>query len=329
MTVDEVNTPSEQLSNYRNLINEAIQPSTNSKVPGLYAPIDYLMQLGGKRIRPAMVLAAAEAFGASQHNAIPAAMAIETFHNFTLMHDDIMDAAPLRRGKPTVHEKWDENSAILSGDAMLVQAYQHLAKCEPSKLPPLMKLFNTTAIEVCEGQQLDMEFENRSDVSVDEYLEMIRLKTSVLLAAALQMGAMIAGANAEDATKIYDYGISVGLAFQLQDDYLDAFGDPEKFGKQVGGDILADKKTFLYLTCREHANAEQLALLDELHGRTPVNKVELVKQIFLDSGAAEAAKNKMTYFHDHALEVLDSIQCSESGQALFRFLAEMVLVRKS
>ncbi|MCH2198458.1 MAG: polyprenyl synthetase family protein [Flavobacteriales bacterium] len=327
MTLTALKNPADQLLAYRDAFNNAIPTGTVYKIAGLYDPIDYLMQLGGKRIRPAMVLAAAEAFGASQEKAMDVALAVETFHNFTLMHDDIMDKAPLRRGMPTVHEKWNANTAILSGDAMLVQAYQHLSKSDPAQLPELMKLFNHTAIEVCEGQQLDMEFETRDNVTVDEYMEMIELKTSVLLAAALKMGAIIAGASEEDQAKIYSYGIKVGLAFQLQDDYLDAFGDPEKFGKQVGGDILADKKTFLYLMCQDLASAEQLKSLKSFHGVVSEEKVAVVKDLFESTGASAIAKKEMNDYYNEALSLVDELNCSEEGKLLFRFLAEMVLVR--
>ncbi|MGB1031429.1 MAG: polyprenyl synthetase family protein, partial [Flavobacteriales bacterium] len=213
----------------------------------LYQPVSYIMQLGGKRLRPLMVLAATEAFGGDPKLALNACMSIEVFHNFTLMHDDIMDDAPLRRGNQTVHEKWGVNAGILSGDAMIIQAYQ-LLNCYNAPLSnQLLTLFNTTALEVCEGQQMDMEFEDRNDVGIEEYLEMIRLKTSVLLAAALKMGAQIAGASDEVQKNIYNFGQEIGLAFQLRDDYLDAFGDPETFGKQVGGDIIQNKKTYLLL----------------------------------------------------------------------------------
>ena len=222
-------------------LNRFIQ---NQAKQTLYDPISYIMQLGGKRLRPIMVLASTEAFGGDAKQALNACMGIEVFHNFTLMHDDIMDDAPLRRGKQTVHEKWGVNSGILSGDAMIIQAYQLLNTYQAPLSTQLMDLFNTTALEVCEGQQLDMEFEERSDVLIEEYLEMIRLKTSVLLAAALKMGAQIAGASDEVQENIYLFGQEIGLAFQLRDDYLDAFGDPATFGKQVGGDILSDKKTY-------------------------------------------------------------------------------------
>ena len=220
----------------------------------LYEPIDYILQLGGKRIRPILTLMAADIFGSDYKKALPAALAIEVFHNFTLVHDDIMDDAPLRRGKATVHEKWDINTAILSGDAMLILAYKYFENYKPEVFQKLAKLFSKTALEVCDGQQLDVDFETRKKVTIDEYLNMICLKTSVLVAAALKMGAIVAKAPEKDANLLYEYGLNLGLAFQLQDDYLDTFGDPETFGKQVGGDIIENKKTYLFLKAMELAD---------------------------------------------------------------------------
>ena len=222
----------------------------------LYEPIDYILKLGGKRIRPVLTLMAADIFGSDYKKALPAALAIEVFHNFTLVHDDIMDAAPLRRGKATVHEKWDINTGILSGDAMLILAYKYFENYTPEVFQELAKLFSKTALEVCDGQQLDVDFETRKKVTIDEYLNMICLKTSVLVAAALKMGAIVAESDAKNASLIYDFGLNLGLAFQLQDDYLDTFGDPETFGKQIGGDIIENKKTFLYLKTLEIADKE-------------------------------------------------------------------------
>ena len=220
----------------------------------LYEPVDYILQLGGKRIRPVLTLMAADIFGNEYQSALNAALAVEVFHNFTLVHDDIMDDAPLRRGMQTVHEKWDINRGILSGDVMLILAYQFFENYPPEVFQKLAQIFSKTAIEVCDGQQLDIDFETRTDVSIEEYIEMIRLKTSVLVAAALKMGAIVANANEKDADAIYNYGLNLGLAFQLQDDFLDTFGNPETFGKQVGGDIIENKKTYLYLKAIEIAD---------------------------------------------------------------------------
>ncbi len=320
-------THKELLAHYREQVEGALEQSQNAYPGhGLYEPCRYLMSIGGKRLRPSMVLAAAGAFGADPAKALHAAVAVETFHNFTLMHDDIMDKAPLRRGMPTVHEKWNDNTAILSGDAMFVQAYDALAKSDTASLPALLRLFNQTAREVCEGQQLDMEFEQRNDVSIDEYLEMIRLKTSVLLAAALQMGAIIAGAEEAQQKAVYDYGIHVGLAFQLQDDYLDAFGDPETFGKQVGGDILADKKTFLYLSALQFSDHGQRKALDGWLGQAhdPIAKVDAVRSIFLATGADNALKEELSHHYRAALTNLEQLNVVDDSRGLFRYLAQLV-----
>ena len=220
----------------------------------LYEPIDYILQLSGKRIRPILTLMSADILSGDFKKALPAALAVEVFHNFTLVHDDIMDDAPLRRGKQTVHEKWNLNTGVLSGDAMLILAYQYFENYEADTFQELAKLFSKTALEVCDGQQLDIDFETRNDVTIAEYINMIRLKTSVLVASALKMGAIVAKAPDKDANLLYEYGLNLGLAFQLQDDYLDTFGDPETFGKQVGGDIIENKKTYLFLKAMELAN---------------------------------------------------------------------------
>ena len=220
----------------------------------LYEPIDYILQLSGKRIRPILTLMSADILSGDFKKALPAALAVEVFHNFTLVHDDIMDDAPLRRGKQTVHEKWNLNTGVLSGDAMLILAYQYFENYEADTFQELAKLFSKTALEVCDGQQLDIDFETRNDVTIAEYINMIRLKTSVLVAAALKMGAIVAKAPDKDANLLYEYGLNLGLAFQLQDDYLDTFGDPETFGKQVGGDIIENKKTYLFLKAIELAD---------------------------------------------------------------------------
>ena len=249
----------------------------------LYEPIDYILKLGGKRIRPVLTLMVADIFSSDFKKALPAALAVEVFHNFTLIHDDIMDAAPLRRGKATVHEKWDTNTGILSGDAMLILAYQYFENYEPIVFQKLAKLFSKTALEVCDGQQLDVDFETRNDVTIPEYINMIRLKTSVLVAAALKMGAIVAEANNVNANLIYDFGLNLGLAFQLQDDYLDTFGDPETFGKQVGGDIIENKKTYLYLKALEVATEDdkgKLAYLFRKKLADSADKISDVQRIF-------------------------------------------------
>lgn len=320
------------LLRYRETIETALV-SFSAEWPDsdLYEPISYLLAIGGKRLRPSLVLAAAEAEGGDTANALPAALAVEIFHNFTLMHDDIMDNAPLRRGVQTVHERWDTNTAILSGDAMFVEAYQALAAVNKAHLADMLRLFNRTAIEVCEGQQRDMAFEQRDDVQLDEYIEMIRLKTSVLLAAALELGAMAAGSASERCAKYYEFGLCIGLAFQLQDDYLDAFGDPATFGKQVGGDILSDKKTYLHIRCRERATTEQLAAFDALTGATehPTGKVEAVKQLYLETGAAEELRATISDYHQKALVLLDELNPEPTGRAVLMSIAALVAERVS
>ena len=249
----------------------------------LYVPIDYIIQLSGKRIRPILTLMAADILSDDYKKAFPAALAVEVFHNFTLVHDDIMDDAPLRRGKKTVHEKWDLNRGILSGDAMLILAYQYFENYTPEIFQKLAILFSKTALEVCDGQQLDIDFETRNDVTIDEYLNMIRLKTSVLVAAALKMGAIVAESSEKNANLLYEYGLNLGLAFQLQDDYLDTFGNPETFGKQVGGDIIENKKTYLYLKAMELSSGDDKQKLAFFYNQKLEDnsiKIDEVKRIF-------------------------------------------------
>ena len=279
----------------------------------LYAPVRYLMALGGKRLRPVLVMAACEASGGRPEEALPAALAVELFHNFTLMHDDIMDDAPLRRGMPTVHEKWNDNTAILSGDALHVMACEALLDAPDKALPDLLRSFHRTALEVCEGQEQDMAFESRRDVTIEEYMEMIRLKTSVLLAAALEMGGKSAGADRQTREALYEFGLHVGLAFQLQDDYLDAFGNPENFGKQVGGDILADKKTFLLIRALEKAQvADYDALRSEL-GQKKEGKVGRVLDLYRSLGVDTELRDAMAGQVALAEGALARFEQSKSG----------------
>ncbi|MGB2273086.1 MAG: polyprenyl synthetase family protein [Flavicella sp.] len=296
----------------------------------LYAPIDYILDLGGKRLRPILVLMGVDAFGASYKNGFDAALAVEVFHNFTLLHDDIMDAAPLRRKKPTVHEKWDVNTAILSGDAMMIMAYQLLEAYDGAQFKQLMQLFSKTSIEVCEGQQYDMDFETRNDVSIPEYIEMIRLKTSVLVAAALKMGAIIAGANDEEAQKIYDFGLNLGLAFQLQDDYLDAFGDPATFGKQIGGDIIENKKTYLFLQALAHADKAQKEELTALFSGSATDidsKVARVKELFVSIGSDLLTQKEIKTYTEKAFSVLEDVQIPEDKKLVLRAFGESLMTR--
>jgi geranylgeranyl diphosphate synthase type II len=314
------------------ILDTAIQ---NLKFPEhpkqLYDPITYIINLGGKRVRPLLVLMATELFGEDANKSIHAAMAIEVFHNFTLVHDDIMDNAPLRRGKATVHEKWSTNTAILSGDVMMVEANKNLAKVNPAFLGPVLNTFNATAQGVCEGQQLDMEFEGRDDVSIEEYINMIRLKTAVLLGGALKLGAIIAGASEKDADLIYQFGENIGIAFQLQDDILDVYADPEKFGKQVGGDIIANKKTFLLLKAFELADGETRASLDMWTGYKEFNtqeKVDTVRQVYDTLDIQDIAKESMNNYLNKALALFAQINVSNEKKSNLLTLTEQLMARE-
>ena len=286
---------------------------------GLYEPIDYILQIGGKRIRPILVLMAADLFGGNYKKALDAALAVEVFHNFTLIHDDIMDDAPLRRGNKTVHEKWDINTGILSGDAMLILAYQYLESYDTVIYKKLNTLFSKTAIEVCEGQQLDIDFENLNDVLEGDYIKMVGLKTSVLIGCALMMGAIIAGSSQEDAQKIYDFGLSLGIAFQLQDDYLDAFGNTDTFGKQVGGDIIENKKTYLYIKALENATPQQKSELIDLYSNQNIDlldKVERVKSIFKETESDVQLKEAIDLYTSKAFSTLNSIEIGDDKKKI-------------
>jgi geranylgeranyl diphosphate synthase type II len=320
------------LSEYKDIFLAYLQEEVNVIEPvNLYKPVVYILELGGKRMRPVLVIMGASAFGKDIQKALPAAAAVEIFHNFTLLHDDIMDAAPLRRGQLTVHEKWDANTAILSGDVMMILASQFLEKYEGKTYKRLTTLFNRTAIEVCEGQQYDMDFETREDVSVEEYIEMIRLKTSVLVAAALKMGAIIAESSEEEAQKIYEFGLHLGIAFQLQDDYLDVYGDAETFGKQVGGDIIENKKTYLYIQALKNASTEQRSVLLELYQQSPKDstlKIEKVKAIFNANGIDALTKVAIRSYTQKAFQVLDDMKIAPEKKILLRKFGENLMVRK-
>jgi geranylgeranyl diphosphate synthase type II len=281
-------------------------------------------------MRPVLTLMSAEVFDANYTRALPAALAVEVFHNFSLVHDDIMDDAPLRRGNVTVHEKWNINTGILSGDAMLILAYQYFEEYEPAIFQALAKLFSKTALEVCEGQQWDVDFETRNDVSIPEYLKMIECKTAVLVAAAMKMGAIIAETSQENADLIYDFGLNLGLAFQLQDDYLDAFGNPETFGKQVGGDIIENKKTYLYLKAMEFAalnEKEELVHLFSIHPEDNSDKINSVKRIFNSSGASQATKEAIQDFTLKAFKTLQKMNVSEDKKAMLTHFGENLMKR--
>jgi geranylgeranyl diphosphate synthase type II len=283
----------------------------------LYEPIDYIIKLGGKRMRPVLTLMAADIFSGGYEKAMPAALAVEVFHNFTLIHDDIMDDAPLRRGKETVHEKWDINTGILSGDAMLILAYQYFENYEPVVFQKLAKLFSKTALEVCDGQQLDVDFETRNDVTINEYINMIRLKTSVLVAAALKMGAIVSETTEENANLIYDFGLNLGLAFQLQDDYLDTFGDPKTFGKQIGGDIIENKKTYLYLKSLEVADEVDRGKLQFFYNQKLKDnsiKITEVTRIFEVNDIPDLIKEQIKNYTDEAFRTLSAMNISEENK---------------
>lgn len=307
------------------------EKSENKEPRNLYEPIRYILGLGGKRLRPVLTLLATEVFETDYNEALDAAMAIEVFHNFSLVHDDIMDAAPLRRGKATVHEKWDVNTGILSGDAMLITAYQLFENYNCETFKSLAELFSKTALQVCEGQQYDIDFEERDDVTLPEYLKMIEYKTAVLVAAALKMGGIIAEASQKEQNDIYNFGLNLGIAFQLQDDYLDAFGDPKTFGKQVGGDIIENKKTFLYLKVLEKGTAEQKKGLLDMYSIRPTDssaKIATIKEIFNESGSAEQTQTAIADYTERAFAILESLAISADKKELLRSFGERLMGRE-
>lgn len=298
----------------------------------LYFPINYILQIGGKRLRPAVTLLTCFLFKGKYDHALPAALAIEVFHNFTLVHDDIMDNAPLRRGMPTVHEKYGVNSGILSGDVMLVQAFDLLLKLEGQKhFPTLLKIFTKLAIEVCEGQQMDINFEQQQVVKIDEYLRMIELKTSVLVAGAMKIGALLGDADMEDAEAVYQFGRNLGISFQLQDDLLDTYGDPSKFGKKVGGDIAQNKKTFLYLKALELADQNQSSRLVELYQQNKLNekeKIEEVVHIFNQLGIKEETELIKEEYKDRAFSFLKKLNIEDKRKKLLENFADYLMDRE-
>lgn len=298
-------------------LNETI---TIKEPKNLYEPIDYILQIGGKRLRPILTLLTCDLFGGNSKHAYDAALAIEVFHNFTLIHDDIMDSAPIRRGKETVHIKWNVNTGILSGDAMMILAYKCFENYEASLYKNLLTVFNKTALEVCEGQQLDVDFEIRDTVSIAEYIKMITFKTSVLVAAAMKMGAIIAKVDEAEAAKIYDFGLNLGIAFQLQDDYLDTFGNAESFGKQIGGDILENKKTFLFLKCIEVANTkDKQELLNYYFDKNNTeNKVLEVTNLFRNNKISEITIQEIEMYTNKAFEILNSLTLSDENKAVLK-----------
>lgn len=308
---------------------ENIELPTTPK--NLYEPILYILSLSGKRVRPQLVFMGAHLFGHDDVDTVlPASVAIEYFHNFSLMHDDIMDKAPLRRGKQTVHQVWNDNVAILSGDALLVKSYEELAKCPITVVPELIKTFNRVALEVCEGQQHDMDFEQRNDVSEEEYINMIRLKTSVLLGGALELGAIIAGANAADRLKLYDFGVNLGIAFQLQDDILDTFGDPETFGKQVGGDIIVNKKTILHILLKKALLSEDEAEFNailELEESACEEKVRRMIELYNKYKILEQANTLKGRYSTKSLTSLQDINVNDTQKEDLLLLSNSLLNR--
>lgn len=321
----------QNIASYSQYLEKEIQNLDFPLTPSnLYDPLRYFMTLGGKRMRPMLTLISTELFGSSKESSLPAAMAVEIFHNFSLIHDDLMDKAPLRRNQQTVHTKWNDHIAILSGDVLLVKAYQEICKLDVSVLPEVLSSFNQTAIEVCEGQQMDMDFETLNDVSSSDYIEMIRLKTSVLLACALEMGAIIAKTTIENRKLIYQFGLHLGIAFQIQDDFLDVYGDAGKFGKQVGGDILANKKTFLLLRAYELATEDQKNQLISLRtNANPTEKIEKTKEIYNQLNIVLETKKEMDIHYEIALKALSEIQLEESKKSTLRDLADFLLVREA
>lgn len=297
---------------------------------GLYAPIAYTMAAGGKRVRPQLAMIACGIFGGNEQEVAPAAMALEVFHNFTLLHDDVMDKAEVRRGRPTVHIQWNENTAILSGDQMMIEAYKLLAEVPESKLHKVLRLFNEMATEICEGQQYDVDFESQEHVTIEEYLKMIRLKTSVLLATALQIGSYLAGANDAQQEALYQFGINVGLAFQIQDDILDVWGDPKTFGKAVGGDISCNKKTYVYLTAQKLADDELAEELHQWYGSVlddNTEKIAAVKGIFEQLNVRAACEAVVEDYTQKALLILDTLPQNAATEQL-RQLANKLNTRK-
>ena len=312
-------------------VNDYLKNMPYARPPqGLYEPIAYELSLGGKRIRPVLMLMAYNLYQDNVDAILSQAAGLETYHNHTLLHDDVMDKADMRRNKPTVHNVWNENTAILSGDAMLILAYRLMADCPKDKLADVLHVFTETTMEICEGQQWDMEFETRMDVKVEEYIEMIRLKTSVLLAAALKIGAMLGGASDEDAQKLYDFGVKIGLAFQLQDDWLDVYGDPKVFGKNIGGDILCNKQTYMLITALEEANEEQRAVLEgwlAAHDYVPAEKIAAVTALYNEIGVGKRCQEKAEALNAEGFGILDSINLPEERKAVLREYACSMLNR--
>lgn len=321
-----------KISVFEKLIDDSIRRVLKDYQPRtLFAPAEYILSLGGKRLRPLLTLMAADLFGKNPEEVLDAALAVEIFHNFSLVHDDLMDNADLRRGYPTVHKKWSENSAILSGDALIIEAYRYIAKVPVDVLPDILELFSTTAMEICEGQQYDMDFEQRLDVREEEYIEMIRLKTAVLIGCALKIGAIVAGAPVEDTDLLYEFGINIGLAFQLKDDLLDVYGNPETFGKKIGGDILCNKKTFLLIRCLKNASDSQRAELNRWLTATeydPDEKIKFVKNIYDELNLKFVVENLIEKYYLASLDCLSLINIPDDHKRDLISLAENLMYRE-
>ena len=314
--------------------NEILKLDWKREPYGLYEPIEYTLAAGGKRVRPQLAMIASQMFGGKEEEVLPVALALEVFHNFTLLHDDVMDKAQVRRGRATVHVKWNENTAILSGDQMIIEAYKLLAEVPADKLAKVLKMFNQMGTEICEGQQYDVDFESQEEVSIEEYLKMIRLKTAVLLANALKMGAYIAGAKDEQQEMLYEFGIHIGLAFQIQDDILDVWGNPETFGKAVGGDISCNKKTFVYLEAKgqlgDEARGDEAMRLEEWYSHVledNTEKIAAVKEIFEQLGVRERCEKVVEEYTQAALDILDKLPQNAATEQL-RKLADKLNARK-
>jgi geranylgeranyl diphosphate synthase type II len=314
------------------MINEYLDNLPYERRPrGLYDPIKYVLSIGGKRIRPTLMLLGYNLYKEDPERILSSAIALETYHNYTLLHDDLMDNADVRRGNPTVHKKWDANTAILSGDSMLVLAYQRMAECPVEKLKPVLDLFTETALEIGEGQQYDMEFETRNDVHEDEYIEMIRLKTSVLLACALKMGAILADASEADAENLYKFGEQIGLAFQLQDDYLDVYGDPAVFGKAIGGDIMCNKKTYMLINAFNKATKEQRAELTHwvnAEDPDPKEKIAAVTDLYNKIGIRQLAEAKIQHYFDESRKYLAAVDVPEERKAELKAYTDKMMHRE-
>ena len=315
------------------MVNNAIESLPyNRKPQSLYAPIQYVLSLGGKRLRPVLMLMAYNMYKEDVEHILMPAIAIETYHNFTLLHDDLMDRAEVRRGNPCVHVKWDDNTAILSGDNMLVLAFSRMIQCNDKCLPSVLRLFTETALEINEGQPYDVDFETRSDVTEEEYIEMIRLKTSVLLACALKIGAFLGGASEQDADTLYEFGEKLGLAFQLQDDYLDVYGDFKTFGKQIGGDIMCNKKTYMLINAQLLANEEQACELNawlNMENPSREEKVAAVTRIYDEIGVPELVRNKISQYYQEAAQALSRISLPQERTEILWSFAQSMLNRRS